>query len=175
MSNLALMEVQRALYNKLAADGVLMGMVSGVYDIVPQRTPLPYIRIGDGDQKVTPADALNVSECKLDLHVWTDVGGRKTALAIMNRLHALIHLGTLTLSGFQRDLAFRTGDDVAGGAGDVSQWRVDGAGHCGGGVNGDFNKRRVEPFGRRWCGAGNLHHAARRADYAVRPDTEIER
>ena len=101
MSNLALMEVQRALYNKLAADGVLMGMVSGVYDIVPQRTPLPYIRIGDGDQKVTPADALNVSECKLDLHVWTDVGGRKTALAIMNRLHALIHLGTLTLSGFQ--------------------------------------------------------------------------
>jgi hypothetical protein len=37
----------------------------------------------------------------LQLQVWTDVGGRKTALAIMNRLHALLHLGTLMLSGYQ--------------------------------------------------------------------------
>ena len=37
MSDLALMEVQRALYTKLGGDGVLMGMVTGVYDAVPQK------------------------------------------------------------------------------------------------------------------------------------------
>ena len=101
MSSLALMEVQRALYTKLIGDGVLMGMVTGIYDLVPQETAVPYIVIGDGNQNLYGSDAVNVTECKLDLHIWTDVRGRKTALAIMNRLYALIHLGTLTLTGFQ--------------------------------------------------------------------------
>lgn len=102
MSTLALMEVQRALYTKLSGDGVLMGMVSGVFDAVPQNTAMPYVVIGDGNQKIHPADAAVVTECQLELQVWTDAKGRKTALTILNRLHALLHLGTLTLSGFQQ-------------------------------------------------------------------------
>jgi Protein of unknown function (DUF3168) len=101
MSSIALMEIQRALYTKLSGDGVLMGIVAGIYDNVPQNTPLPYVVIGDGNQNIRPADAVIVTECQLELQVWTDVGGRKTALTILNRLHALLHLGTLTLSGFQ--------------------------------------------------------------------------
>lgn len=101
MSGLALMEIQRALYTKLGGDGVLMGMVSGVYDDVPQNSALPYVVIGDGNQNVRPSDAAVVTECQLELHVWTQAGGRKTALTILNRLHALLHLGTLTLSGYQ--------------------------------------------------------------------------
>ena len=101
MSSLALMEVQRALYAKLTGDGALMGMISGVHDVVPPQTALPYIVIGDGQETLQAADALNVTECRLDVHVWTEAGGRKTALAIMNRLHAIMHLGTLSLTGFQ--------------------------------------------------------------------------
>jgi hypothetical protein len=101
MSMLALMEVQRALFTKLSGDGVLMGMVSGVYDCVPQQTPVPYVIIGDGTQNVRPADGIVVSECQLELHVWTEAGGRKALLTLLNRLHALLHMGTLTLSGFQ--------------------------------------------------------------------------
>jgi len=37
----------------------------------------------------------------LDITVWTDASGRKAALNILNRLHALLHLGTLTVSGYQ--------------------------------------------------------------------------
>jgi hypothetical protein len=102
MSSLALMEVQRALYTKLNGDGVLMGMVTGIHDVTPQRTVLPYVVIGDGQVQELPADALNIAELRLQLDVWTAAGGRKMALIIMNRLFALLHMGTLTLSGFQQ-------------------------------------------------------------------------
>ena len=101
MSSLALMEVQRGLYNKLQGDGVLMGMVSGVYDAVPQSAALPFAVIGDGAYATIEADVLNLSELQLQIDIWSAAAGRKTALAIMNRIYALLHLGTLTLSGFQ--------------------------------------------------------------------------
>lgn len=102
MSSLALMEVQKALYSKLDGDGVLMGMVSGVYDVVPQKTALPYVVIGDGQMRVLDAQGLALTDLSLLLDVWTDASGRKNALAIMNRLFSLLHLGTLTISGFQQ-------------------------------------------------------------------------
>lgn len=104
MSNLALMEVQRALYTKLTGDGVLMGMVTGVYDVVPQKTMLPYVVIGNGDYTTLPADGINLSEVSLQLNVWSDTAGRKAVLTIMNRLYALLHQGTLTLTGYQQVL-----------------------------------------------------------------------
>lgn len=102
MSSLALMEVQRALSVKLRGDGVLMGMVTGVYDAVPQRSSLPYVVIGDGQMRVLEAQGLALHELGLELDIWTDTGGRKSALAIMNRLFATLHQGTLTLTGFQQ-------------------------------------------------------------------------
>ena len=101
MSSLALMEVQRALYVELAADGVLMGMLTGVYDAVPPQTVFPYLVIGDGTATIRAADAVTVTDCRLQLHVWSAPSGRKTVLAILNRLHALLHLGTLPLDGLQ--------------------------------------------------------------------------
>lgn len=104
MSNLALMEVQHALYTKLHGDGVLMGMVTGVYDVVPRKTALPYVVIGDGQYRSLAADNVNLSEMVLQLDVWSDAGGRKTALTILNRIFSLMHLGTLGLSGYQQVL-----------------------------------------------------------------------
>lgn len=102
MSTLVLMEVQRALNAKLQGDGVLMGMVTGVYDAVPQRSNLPYVVIGDGQMRVLEAQGIALHELNLELDIWTDTGGRKTALTIMNRLFSTLHLGTLTLTGFQQ-------------------------------------------------------------------------
>ena len=102
MSNLALMEVQHALYTKLSGDGVLMGMLTGIHDITPQKSALPYIVIGGGQAQGLPADSVNITELTLELDIWTDASGRKPALTIMNRLFALLHLGTLTLSGFEQ-------------------------------------------------------------------------
>lgn len=104
MTNLALLEVQHALYNKLHGDGVLMGMISGLYDVVPQRTATPYVVIGDGQVDDIPADAVNLMQLRLRIDIWADASGRKTVLTIMNRIFALLHLGTLTVSGFQQVL-----------------------------------------------------------------------
>ncbi len=104
MSSLALMQVQQALYTKLQGDGVLMGMVGGVYDSVPETAALPYVVIGDGQLRVLPADNATISDTVLQIEVWTDASGRKSALTIMSRLFALLHLGTLSLSGVQQVL-----------------------------------------------------------------------
>ena len=99
MSALALNIIQQGLYHKLSGDGVLMGMVNGIFDAVPQGTPLPYIVIGDGLQR-QEANDVTLARCELTLHVWTDSSGRKTALTIMNRIYGLLHQGALTLDGF---------------------------------------------------------------------------
>jgi hypothetical protein len=101
MSTLALAEIQRTLYSKLQADAVLLGMVTGIYDAVPQKTNTPYVVIGDGMLREVPAEGLNLAEIEMEIDVWADTGGRKAALLILNRLWALLHLGTLTITGFQ--------------------------------------------------------------------------
>lgn len=96
----ALQPVQQALYTKLSGDGVLMGMISGVYDAPPQHAAVPYVVIGDGQSDIHPQTISDVSECTLAIHVWTTASGRKAALAILNRLHGLLHQGTMNITGF---------------------------------------------------------------------------
>ncbi len=100
MSAVVLQAVQQALYTKLSGDSALMDLVSGVYDAVPQHAALPYVVIGDGSAAEVPQVSTQLSECQLVLNVWTSGGGRKVALAILNRLHALLHQGNLTFTGF---------------------------------------------------------------------------
>jgi hypothetical protein len=100
MSSFALQPVQQALYSKLTGDGVLMGMISGVYDAPPQHAAVPYVVIGDGAATLKPQVANDVTECDLEVNVWTTASGRKVALAILNRLHGLLHQGSLSVSGF---------------------------------------------------------------------------
>ncbi len=108
MSSLALNAVQPALYSKLTGDGVLMGMIAGVYDAPPQHANLPYVVIGDGTVNEVPQVSAAISECTLNLHVWTKGGGRKSALAILNRLYGLLHHGSMTVTGFTL-IAMRAG------------------------------------------------------------------
>ncbi len=100
MSAAVLQAVQQALYTKLTGDSVLMDLVQGVYDAVPQNAVVPYIVIGDGQAEEMPQVQGAISECAMALHVWTGGGGRKTALAVLNRLHGLLHHGSLSFSGF---------------------------------------------------------------------------
>ena len=100
MTMLALQAVQPAIYNKLTSDGVLMDMVSGVYDVVPQNAITPYVVIGDGTAQELPQIVNQLTEITLDLHVWSKSGGRKTVLTILNRIYGLLHQGTISPAGF---------------------------------------------------------------------------
>lgn len=100
MTVLALQAIQPAIYHKLIGDGVLMGMVTGVYDVVPQNAATPYVVIGDGTAQELPQVVNQLTEITLDLHVWTKGGGRKSVLSILNRIYGLLHQGTISPSGF---------------------------------------------------------------------------
>jgi len=100
MTVLALQAIQPAIYSKLSGDGVLMGMVSGIYDAIPQNAAMPYVIIGDGITQELAQVVSLVSECVFDIHVWSKGGGRKTVLNILNRIYGLLHRGTLSPSGF---------------------------------------------------------------------------
>lgn len=99
---LATMELQHALATKLQGDGVLTGLVNGLYDAPPQGAALPYLVFGEGEARIVPAEGPVLTETALEIEVWTDTSGRKTALMILNRLYALLHYGTLSLTGFQQ-------------------------------------------------------------------------
>ena len=101
MTTLALTNIQQALYSKLTGDGVLMGMITGVYDAVPERTALPYVVIGDGSSEVADSLASTTTRCELEIEVWTDIKGRKSALIAMDRIYGILHQGTLSVSGFE--------------------------------------------------------------------------
>ena len=100
MSGAILQAVQQALYGKLTGDSALTDLVNGVYDVVPQQTALPYIVIGDGSASLLAQAQETTSQCQMSLNVWTGGNGRKQALAILNRLHALLHHGALNFTGF---------------------------------------------------------------------------
>lgn len=96
----AITAVQQALYSKLSGDAVLMDMVEQVYDTAPQQSAFPYIVVGDVSQEAIPAINCALWRVNLVLDVWTEAGGRKTALTILERLKMLLHHGSMVISGF---------------------------------------------------------------------------
>lgn len=98
MNMLALRQVQQGLYGKLANDGVLMAMITDIFDQVPERSPFPYMVIGDGDQQALATDVQLGSNVSIRLRAYSRKPSRKEVLLIMDRVYALLHHGTLMLA-----------------------------------------------------------------------------
>lgn len=97
MNSLGLLQLQQGLFGKLAADGVLMSMVTAIYDQVPERAQYPYAIIGDGQMQPLATDIQCGARCTIRLRVYSQKPGRKESLRILDRIYGLLHLGTLTL------------------------------------------------------------------------------
>jgi hypothetical protein len=103
MTIFATRAAHQAVYNLLKNDNTLAeALAVSVFSAVPQHSQFPYIVIGDGVQHVQPTEGMLVTECQLDIHIWTAANGHKQALDIMDRIYALLHLGTLTISDFEQ-------------------------------------------------------------------------
>lgn len=100
MSMLPMSEVQAALYTALTGDGLLMAMVTGVYDHVPPQAAFPYIVFEEAS--VSPWGLLRVHAhgCVFQLDIYSRKGGQKEVMQIAARLHALLHGAALTVSGW---------------------------------------------------------------------------
>lgn len=93
-------EVQKAIYNRLSNDPILLSMVSGVYDEIPEGTSFPYVQIGD--DTISPYDTkTNYGEnITVTLHAWSMGPGKTEAKQIMNVILQAITANPLTVTGF---------------------------------------------------------------------------
>lgn len=99
--SLPLYQLQQALFTRLSGDALLMGMVRGIHDTVPQNANFPYLVIGDGNQDDLPASDIIAVRCLLDIEVFSRSKGRKEVLLILERLYTLLHRNVLSVAGYE--------------------------------------------------------------------------
>ena len=85
--------LQEQIHSVLTSDATVTQLLGGarVYDDVPRGEPLPYLTFGRSTLRdwSTATDA--GGEHVVTLHVWSEGGGRKQALAIMDAARKALH------------------------------------------------------------------------------------
>lgn len=91
--------VQAAIYQVLTGDATLMGMVTGVYDAVPEGAGYPYVVIGEAMEVPAGAHDRYGRETVETLHIWSDYRGFAQSQQIASRVVALLDHQPLTIDG----------------------------------------------------------------------------
>lgn len=103
--------LQQAVYARLTGDATLMGLVSGVFDYMPDDTAPPYIAIGEATE--TPFNTLNRgegSDATITFQVTSETKGFSKALAVTDRMEVLLNFYEITISGY--DTVYLRKDNV---------------------------------------------------------------
>lgn len=90
---------QQAIYSVLTGDPTLMGLITGVFDFVPEDVAYPYVALGE---VITTPDNRHRGfgrQVVETLHIWTKERGFAGALAIEDRITQLLDHQPLTLPG----------------------------------------------------------------------------
>lgn len=99
MSNQNYYSLQKAIYEKLTSSTVLMALVSGIFDHVPQSSAFPYITIGE----VVIHDFANLlkagNDYQLNINIWSREAGHKQIADISEIIYGLLHNGNLAVAG----------------------------------------------------------------------------
>jgi hypothetical protein len=92
-------DLQRAVFAALGGDVGLAAMIGGnkVYDYAPPKAGFPYISFGRSNAFDWSTGTEAGSEHVFTLHVWSQAKGRKEALAVMERVRALLEDASLAL------------------------------------------------------------------------------
>ena len=91
--------LQKAIFDKLDQDGTLQGLVTDVYDFVPESTAFPYVKIGVGSSVDNGTKTLQGNEHTLVIHTFSRYRGSKETKEIMSRIYALLHESSLSVTG----------------------------------------------------------------------------
>jgi hypothetical protein len=97
----ALLPVQQAVHAILTGDPVLMGLVTGVFDFVPETAAYPYIHLGEAIESPANAHDRFGQQTVVTLHVWSKYRGHSQGLTIGSRITALLDHQRLTVPGFK--------------------------------------------------------------------------
>ncbi|MCZ7414316.1 DUF3168 domain-containing protein [Streptomyces sp. WMMC897] len=96
---LAAEPIQRALYQLLTGDAVLMDLITAVVDYPPEDQPYPFLQLGDAVETPDNAHDRHGSQTVVTLHVWSQYRGYAQALGIAGRLVELLDHQPLTITG----------------------------------------------------------------------------
>lgn len=95
----ALDEVQTAIATILKADGTFMGLISGLYDHVPQNKAFPYVVLGTATEIPFDVFGKDGKEQTFTIHIWSRYEGFKEAYTILDRLNVVLDQAALTVTG----------------------------------------------------------------------------
>ena len=96
---LAALPVQKAVRDALLADAVLMGLLKGVFDFVPEKQPYPYIETGHAVETPDNAHDRHASSTLVTLHIWSQERGFAQALTIAARVIQALDHTPLAIAG----------------------------------------------------------------------------
>lgn len=96
----ALWPLQRAVYDKLTGDETLMGLVTGVFDGVPEQQPYPYITLGSITEVPDDAHDRQGLTAQVVLHIWSKYRGYYEAARILTAMDAVLDRQLLVVDGF---------------------------------------------------------------------------
>jgi hypothetical protein len=111
MTSDVIFQLQKAVYGVLAADSTLTGLVTGIYEYVPQGTGYPYLVVNE----ITAADwstkTSKGASCNLLLKAYSRDMQDAVLLQIMSRATDLVRAATLTMTGHSvTNITFRDMD-----------------------------------------------------------------
>ena len=93
-------ELQKAIFEALAANGALAAMVgTRVFDHAPANAAFPYITFGRTSLYDWSTGTESGTEQLFTLHVWSKAKGKKEALEIMELARGTLHDAALELEG----------------------------------------------------------------------------
>lgn len=99
MIQTAMFELQKAIYERLSYDPVILDKVEGVFDAVEENQAYPYITIGEPITDPFQIKQKFVEELSIVIHVWSNYEGKKEAIDILNLLLKALRY-RMTLDGF---------------------------------------------------------------------------
>ena len=94
--------LQKAIYEKLASDAGVTALVGArIYDNPPGDAGFPYLTLGESQVDDWSDDVQAGAEHRLSFYVFSRVGGRAEAKAVMGAVNAALHDASLTLEGYR--------------------------------------------------------------------------
>lgn len=100
MYETALLELQKALYQRLSSDLALSALVAGVFDAVSEDQPYPYVVIGEPAALPFESKSTFGEQIDMVIHVWSDYAGKKEAYEILSACQKALAY-RLDLTGFR--------------------------------------------------------------------------
>jgi hypothetical protein len=94
--------LQAAVFATLAGDETLQAMIGdAIFDAAPRNAAAPYVHLGELTASDWSTATEAGSEIRFAVVAWSRAEGRSEALAVADRVAALLHDATLELDGWR--------------------------------------------------------------------------